>query len=264
MEQLVAARLVTSDDGHVQIAHEALVRAWPRLRGWLDDDVEGQRIRHHLGVAADAWDAMGRPDSELYRGVRLAQALEWREGQDAALTDVEVAFLEESERNEQSEQQAVEDRARAQGRLIARLRVALAGGGVLLLVAVAAGVFAVEQKGTAEDEAAAAIAAQTVADARRAGARALATDDLDEAMLLAVAGVQLDDSVETRSSLLAVLEDIPSWSRRRRWPARRCNSSTSARTGAPWRPTTSSTMCACTSSRPGHSSRSTRPGTTRG
>ena len=130
-------------------------------------------------------------------------------GQDAALTDVEIAFLEESERNEQSEQQAVEDRARAQGRLIARLRVALAGGGVLLLVAVLAGVFAVEQKGTAEDEAAAAIAAQTVADARRAGARALATDDVDEAMLLAVAGVQLDDSVETRSSLLAVLGKHP-------------------------------------------------------
>ena len=94
-------------------------------------------------------------------------------------------------------------------RLIARLRVALAGGAVVLLVAVVAGVFAVEQRDMAEDQAAAAVAAGTVADARRAGARALATDDLDEAMLLAVAGVQLDDSVETRSSLLAVLGRYP-------------------------------------------------------
>ena len=78
IELLVAARLVTSDDGMVELAHEAIARAWPRLRGWLDDDVEGQRILRHLTMAADTWDAMARPDSELYRGVRLAQALDWR------------------------------------------------------------------------------------------------------------------------------------------------------------------------------------------
>ena len=78
VELLVGARLVTSDDETVELAHEALARAWPRLRTWLDDDVEGQRILRHLAVAADAWDGMGRPDSELYRGVRLAQALEWQ------------------------------------------------------------------------------------------------------------------------------------------------------------------------------------------
>ena len=77
IEMLVAARLVTSDDGVLEITHEALARAWPRLRGWLDDDIEGQRILHHLSAAADAWDALGRPDSELYRGVRLARALDW-------------------------------------------------------------------------------------------------------------------------------------------------------------------------------------------
>ena len=68
IDLLVASRLVTSDAGIVEIAHEALARAWPRLRAWLDDDVEGQRILHHLTGAADAWDSMGRPDSELYRG----------------------------------------------------------------------------------------------------------------------------------------------------------------------------------------------------
>ena len=69
---------MTSDDGVLEITHEALARAWPRLRGWLDDDVEGQRILHHLAAAADAWDTLGRPDSELYRGVRLARALDWQ------------------------------------------------------------------------------------------------------------------------------------------------------------------------------------------
>ena len=75
---LVAARLVTSDDGVLEITHESLARAWPRLRGWLEDDVDGRRILHHLSSTADAWDSLGRPDSELYRGVRLTRALDWR------------------------------------------------------------------------------------------------------------------------------------------------------------------------------------------
>lgn len=70
VEQLVAARLVTSGDGVLELAHEALVRAWPRLQDWLHEDEDGQRIRRHLAVSADTWDTMGRPDSELYRGVR--------------------------------------------------------------------------------------------------------------------------------------------------------------------------------------------------
>ena len=95
IDLLVASRLVTSDAGVVEIAHEALARAWPRLRAWLDDDVEGQRILHHLTGAADAWDSMGRPDSELYRGVRLAQALRvaGQAGQQPR-PPTEVAFLE--------------------------------------------------------------------------------------------------------------------------------------------------------------------------
>ena len=96
IELLVGARLVTSDDGVVELAHEALARAWPRLQGWLDEDVEGQRILRHLAGAADTWDAMGRPDSELYRGARLAQALEWRERATPDLTPTERAFLDAS------------------------------------------------------------------------------------------------------------------------------------------------------------------------
>ncbi|MDQ3485436.1 MAG: winged helix-turn-helix domain-containing protein, partial [Actinomycetota bacterium] len=46
VDKLVASRLVTSDDGVIQLAHEALARAWPRLRAWLEEDVDGQRILH--------------------------------------------------------------------------------------------------------------------------------------------------------------------------------------------------------------------------
>jgi hypothetical protein len=77
-ELLVNRRLATSDGDRIELAHEAVTRAWPRLRAWLDEDAAGQRILRHLSIAADTWDEMGRPDSELYRGVRLAEAIEWR------------------------------------------------------------------------------------------------------------------------------------------------------------------------------------------
>ena len=78
LDLLVRSRLVTVAHDTVTIAHESLVRAWPRLRTWLDEDIEGQRILAHLQVTADTWDTLGRPDDELYRGARLAAAREWR------------------------------------------------------------------------------------------------------------------------------------------------------------------------------------------
>ena len=50
---LVRARLLTAEEDSIEVAHEALVRAWPRLRAWLDEDTAGQRILRHLAVAAD-------------------------------------------------------------------------------------------------------------------------------------------------------------------------------------------------------------------
>ena len=153
IEMLVDARLVTSDDGVLEITHEALARAWPRLRGWLDDDVEGQRIRHHLSAAADAWDTLGRPDSELYRGVRLARALDWQRrhahrphrGRDGPSSRRPPA-------TPRPKQQSIAERARAQARLIRRLRIVLAGAVVLLVLALVAGGIAAVQSNRAERE----------------------------------------------------------------------------------------------------------------
>ena len=74
---MVAARLVTSDADAIELAHEAVVRAWPRLRGWLEDDLEGQRTRHHLTLAAEDWAGAGFQGGDLYRGTRLATTQEW-------------------------------------------------------------------------------------------------------------------------------------------------------------------------------------------
>ena len=221
IEMLVGARLVTSDDGVLEVTHEALARAWPRLRGWLDDDVEGQRTLHHLSGAADAWDHLGRPDSELYRGVRLARALDWQARTSSALTGAERGFLDAGRAAAEAEEQSAAERVRTQARLISRLRLVLTGAVVLLVLALAAGGVAAVQSDRASENASVARAAEstaqqaaTIALARGAAARSGTTEDIDTGLLLGVAGVRLQESPETVSSLMTVLARHPAliWS----------------------------------------------------
>ena len=181
-------RLVTIGEGEVEVAHEALLREWPRLRGWLEEDVDGRRLHHHLAAAARDWEAGGRDTGELYRGARLASTLDWAADHDPELNATERAFLDDSRR--------------ASGRAQRRLRMVLAGVACLLVLAVIAGAVALEQRGNARAEA-------TAAAAQRLGAQALADDNLDRALLLARQGVALDDSPQTRGNLLAALLKSP-------------------------------------------------------
>jgi WD40 repeat protein/DNA-binding SARP family transcriptional activator len=189
IEVLVAARLLTSDDGVVELAHEALARAWPRLRAWLDDDVEGQRTLRHLTVAADTWDAMSRPDSELYRGVRLTSALDWRDRAHPRLSSPERAFLDAS--------LELADRERAdQTHRVRRLRRLLAGVAVALVIALVAATFAVVQRHRAEDATQRATVGRLVTESG-----ALRDRDRSLSALLAVAANRLDDNAATRGAL---------------------------------------------------------------
>jgi hypothetical protein len=74
LADLIEARLVTADEDAVEITHETLLTAWPRLRQWLTDDRAGLRIHHDLTDAARAWQDEGHDASRLYRGTRLAVA----------------------------------------------------------------------------------------------------------------------------------------------------------------------------------------------
>ncbi|GAA1881770.1 hypothetical protein [Streptantibioticus ferralitis] len=79
LEALVRARLVTLDAESVEITHEALLHAWPRLRDWLDEDRNGNLLRQQLEEDSRAWDGSGRDASLLYRGSRLDAAHNWAE-----------------------------------------------------------------------------------------------------------------------------------------------------------------------------------------
>ena len=124
LDELTDSRLLTVTEGEVEVAHEALLREWPRLRGWLEDDAEGRRLHRHLRTAASEWDAGGRDRGELYRGARLAAARDWAADHDPELAARERAFLDES--------------ASASERAHRRLRMVLAGVAALLVVAVIA------------------------------------------------------------------------------------------------------------------------------
>jgi WD40 repeat protein/class 3 adenylate cyclase/tRNA A-37 threonylcarbamoyl transferase component Bud32 len=193
--QLAQARLLTLGEDTAEVAHEVLIREWPALRRWLDEDREGLRLHRRLGDAARLWEAGGREASDLYRGARLTAALDWAQQHRSDLNVTESAFLEESG-------QAGEREAERQRRANRRLRALLAGAGILLVLAVIAGVVAFVQRGHAREEA-------LKSDAERVGALAKAETTLDRRLLLAVAGMQLDDRVETRSDLLSVLQATP-------------------------------------------------------
>ena len=206
---LADSRLLTVSEGTVEVAHEALLREWPRLAGWIEEDAEGRRLRSHLIDAAKEWQASNRDAGELYRGARLATALDWTTEHTLELNDLERAFLNDS--RAATEREA--DRTRRTNR---RLRGLLAVAVGFLIVAVVAGLFAFVQQGeaqraaqTAEAERAEAERSALKADAQRLGAQALTEDDLDLSLLLARQAVALEDSVETRGTLLAALLRAP-------------------------------------------------------
>jgi DNA-binding SARP family transcriptional activator/WD40 repeat protein len=203
VERLIAARLLSTDGHVVEIAHESLTLAWPRLRSWLDEDVEGQQIMRHLSVAADTWAQAGRPESELYRGQREQRASRWREQRTPDLTPDEGDFLDASSALARREREAVEEQARRDRVVNRRLRLGLAAVLVGAVVAAGAGVVAAASARRAAD-------AALVADARRLGSEALRAKDLDTSLLYAVAAHRLDDSIDTRSALLAAVGKVPS------------------------------------------------------
>ncbi|MGH3909952.1 MAG: NACHT and WD repeat domain-containing protein, partial [Pseudonocardiaceae bacterium] len=66
-----AKRLIVRHDQTVEIAHDALLHAWPKLREWLDPDLTDRALYHQLTTDAAAWHANQRDRSFLYRGTQL-------------------------------------------------------------------------------------------------------------------------------------------------------------------------------------------------
>ena len=138
IDLLVEARLLTADADGIEIAHEALIESWPRLKSWIDDDRDGIRMHRHLTSAASAWDELGRDEGELYRGARLSSAISWINDAQPDLSDHERDFIDAAV-------EVSEAQLRQQVRANRRLRILVAASVVGLIVAAVGTVVAVSQ-----------------------------------------------------------------------------------------------------------------------
>ena len=125
LAQLVQARLVTVQDGRALLTHEAILTAWPRLRGWVADAQEAMLVLSRLSTAAEEWDAGGREDADLYRGPRLDAAVQSARSAKSRLTSVDRLFLEASEARADAEARAAVMQRRVEVRQRRRLITAL-------------------------------------------------------------------------------------------------------------------------------------------
>jgi len=228
VDRLVAARLVTMDDGHVEVAHEALFREWPRLRGWMTDDAAGRAVQLRLARAASEWASESRDPALLWTGTRLLSAQEVADARPDEVTTTERAFLEAGQEAIEAADREVRARAAATARQNRRLRWLLLVAVVFMVLALTAGLLALLARGRAEQSTQDAKRAAVTADARRLAADALNADRPELGLLMAVEAVQREQSPETYGALLTLLTRTPEVVTRFRVPGRFLRIATSA------------------------------------
>ncbi len=193
----------------VEVAHEALIREWDRLRHWVDDDRMGMRTLRHLTSSSAGWNAADRDPAELYRGARLEAALAWAEGHREDLATVELEFLEASRSLRDRERQEQLERAALREQQNRRLRRSLVGVGILAVMALLASGFAFQQWGNAGSRAEEAADARASAETRRliSDAGQLAATNRRVALLLAAEGYRRAPDAAALGGLQSVLTE---------------------------------------------------------
>jgi serine/threonine protein kinase len=170
ISNLVAARLLVvqtrGEGGAVELVHESLIKSWPTLQHWLDENHEDAAYIAQIRAAAKQWDAKGRPEGLLWRNEAMEEARLWRSRYHGeALPKREASFLDA----------VIELGTRAQRRrrsivvaafIVLCALVAAAGAALLVIQQTAAEARRAEQ--TARDNEAAARAAQQQAETAEA------------------------------------------------------------------------------------------------
>ncbi len=198
LERFVAARLLTVDASAVQISHEALLRAWPRLGEWVNSDRDWLVLHDQLAGAAEEWDRSSDDDSLLWTGARLATAIEHAARPGREVSQVERRFLTRSAEVRDHQQEADRRRARRTQQLLAAVAVLAAAAIVLAVLAVNARGGAIRTRDQA-------LSRQVALEARQ-----LAPTDPSLAAQLALASYRISPTVEARSALIdATAGEIP-------------------------------------------------------
>ena len=192
IEHFVGARLLTMDADTIEISHEALLTAWPRLRGWIDSDRDGLRRHRQLADDARQWRELGREPGSLYRGGKLDGVRDWTDGRAAKgdLNPLEVDFLTASVAAEQTERAVARRQTLRLKRMVAALTV------LALSTAGLAG-YSFWKRDTANKDRDLAMSRQVAVTANR-----LRATDPALAARLSLAAYQIAPTMEARSSLL--------------------------------------------------------------
>ncbi|HEV8219581.1 MAG TPA: helix-turn-helix domain-containing protein [Streptosporangiaceae bacterium] len=206
LDRFVRARLISTGPGTAQFTHDALLTAWPRLRGWIDDSHEDLRIRRRVSEAARTWAQTARDDAALLRGGQLEAALEWadREGDPASLSPLNREFIAVSQDQQDIRREAERRRTRRLHNLVSALSA-------LVLVAAGLAVYAFQQRHAASAAQSSAMAASQNAQRARnyANSREVAIVAAQQrkhnvalAAQLSLAAFRIARTPQARSSLL--------------------------------------------------------------
>ena len=190
----------------VEVAHEALIRRWERLREWLTESRNDIRLERELLNAAHEWETAGKDPSYLMQGNRLLTFEEWSEGTSLRLNQLEVEFLtaslalrDEREAQERERQERERELERQKAR---NMRIAAAIFGVAAVLAVILSLFAFDQRNKADEQRAIAETERERADEQRVIAedqRAIADDQREIAVeAMHVAETERDRADEQR------------------------------------------------------------------
>jgi WD40 repeat protein len=205
IEVWARARLLTLDRHPesraptVEVAHEALLREWPRLRGWLEEDREEIVALAHLREAAASWAELERDPGALYRGARLDTALQLADRGTRALPPREREFLDASRTERDRERQREADQLQRTARANRRLRAQLVALAIALVGALVVGSVAVGQRNRAER-------AGRVATGRELAAAATANLDVDPELSVNLALAAVDQTRSAGGSALPEAE----------------------------------------------------------
>ena len=145
----------------VEVAHEALLREWERLREWLNESRSDIRLQRQLARLADEWQHAERdPGFLIPGGKRLEQFGTWRQTTELALTQLEVDYLQASLEAEDQRATREAQEKRTRQTLQRGLFITMAVG---LVVAIGLSIFAFQERSKALQQASVGLAAQAVA-----------------------------------------------------------------------------------------------------
>ena len=204
---LADRRLLSISDGAVELAHEALWREWPLLRGWIEDDLEGLRVHRSLRTSAREWHDSSRDDDALYRGARLQEARAWAERDETRLTDSEEEFLTASVDRDRRERAA---HRRGVAIAFGLLAVGLAVIGVVAVIAIGQRQDAERQRDIANSRELALQSANTV-DADPRLALTLALSALDASPTQQAAAALRQATLEVREIGVLRADSLNAW-----------------------------------------------------